>query len=104
MLVWLSFADGTKPRGQQRLGVVVLELQHGQDPLLAVTERGLVPPGANDVQVFECDPSDMPEELWGQFIPAERMDELDLGVRTSMQRTICEDCVRERLGDGDATA
>lgn len=64
---WLSFADGTKPKGFQFLGVVIVEAYGFTDAIQKSHDLGINPGG--EVQGSRVDP--MPDDF-----PAEKLNRL----------------------------
>ena len=59
---WLSFADGTRPKGQQFLGVVLVDGCGGIiEARLQMTLKGMQSPGG-EIQGFGFDPADGPPD------------------------------------------
>jgi len=77
-LWWLSFADGTKPVGQQFLGVVILEAYGFTDAIARSHAMDLNPGG--EVRGFRVDPAEHPLHLRNRLL--QRHELVDIGVST----------------------
>jgi hypothetical protein len=77
-LWWLSFADGTKPKGAQFLGVVILEAYGFTDAIDRSHAMGLNPGG--EVMGDRVDPAKHPAHLRNRLLQRDEL--VDIGVST----------------------